>query len=149
VGRPSRDMDGDRGEPEDASPERGTKHGSRVDEEMKKEFGAIPAEGSTEERDEFRHMEGLTDDDPSYDRTSGSPPGANLSVEEAEKRSDLARAVRSATFPTDKHALVEAARSDGAPDREVQMLGRLPDGRRFENFQEVWEALGGSSEERD
>ncbi|MDQ3990902.1 MAG: DUF2795 domain-containing protein [Actinomycetota bacterium] len=35
-----------------------------------------------------------------------------------------------------------------APQRVLDQLGRLPQGRSFQNVQEVWEAIGGPVEHR-
>ncbi len=126
--------------------DRETKHGPRLDEQMKKEAGSIPAEGATEKREEYHRTEGLTDEDrtPTTD-TPGTP--SNLSPEELELRSDIARYLVPSVFPADKSVLLETARETQAPDMVRQTLERLPEGE-FENVQAIWEALGGSAEER-
>jgi hypothetical protein len=126
--------------------DRETKHGPRLDEQMKKEAGSIPAEGAAEKREEYRRTEGLTDEDrtPTTD-TPGSP--SNLSPAEVELRSDIARYLVPSAFPADKAELLETARESQAPDLVLGTLERLPEGQ-FENVQAVWEALGGSAEER-
>jgi hypothetical protein len=125
--------------------ERETKHGPRLDEQLKKETGSIPAEGATEKREEYHRVEGLTDEDPGGIPEPGTPSG--MSPEDVELRSDLARYLVPSAFPADKATLITTARENNAPNLVLRTLDRLGEGE-FENVQAVWEALGGSVEER-
>jgi hypothetical protein len=66
---------------------------------------------------------------------------------DVEGRAELARFVRPSAFPATAAELLRVARDEGAPDRVVGELERLRSGsnggeRRFENVQDVWQALG-------
>jgi hypothetical protein len=125
--------------------DRETKHGPRLDEQLKKEAGSIPAEGAAEKREEYRRTEGLSDEDRGGIPEPGTPRG--MSPDEDELRSDLARYLVPSSFPADKATLISTAKENNAPDLVLRTLERLGEGE-FENVQGVWEALGGNVEER-
>jgi len=77
----------------------------------------------------------------------GTPPG--MEPEDVEGRSELARWVQPSVFPADRQALLDSAAETGAPDHVTALLGKLPDGRPFENVQDVWRTLGGGTEDVD
>jgi uncharacterized protein DUF2795 len=127
--------------------ERETKRGPRMDEQLKKEAGSIPADGAVEGREEYHRTEGPTDEDLVDAEASRANPGAGLSQDEVELRSDIARFLQPSVFPATPDALLKSAEDSHAPDAITGLLKRLPD-REFENVQAVWEALGGEVEER-
>ncbi|MBA3619472.1 MAG: DUF2795 domain-containing protein [Acidothermales bacterium] len=132
--------------------ERGSdKHGRLRDEAMKAEVqGAMKAERSTHV-EEWRDPEPSGEDQPDVSRvpdgtfTGGVPDG--MAPEDVEGRNDLARSLDRADFPADKEAVLEAAARHHAPDRVIETLRRLPDGEVFTSVGEVWQALGGGSEQ--
>lgn len=73
---------------------------------------------------------------------------SSLDANEAEQRSEIATSLKQTIFPADKSALLEDARANYAEDRVIARLQQLPENGRFENVQQVWEALGGSEEHR-
>jgi len=74
---------------------------------------------------------------------SGTAPG------DLERRSALAEALGKEVWPADRDALVAKAEDVAAPDGVVAQLRRLPEGRQFENVQDVAQALGlGTEQER-
>ena len=74
---------------------------------------------------------------------SGTDPG------DLDRRSALAEALGKEVWPADGAALVAKAEEASAPDGVLAQLRRLPDGRQFENVQEVAQALGvGTEQER-
>lgn len=73
---------------------------------------------------------------------------SSLDPNQAEQRSEIAISLKQTIFPADKPTLLKDARANFAEDRVIARLEQLPDGERFENVQQVWEALGGSEEHR-
>jgi hypothetical protein len=103
--------------------ERGSdKHSPRVDDAMESDVSGLLTGG----------------------RTSG-PHGSNLSHDEIERRTELARHLRPGVFPARPGELVETAVAAHAPDWVVTRLDSLPDGL-YDHFEAVWEALGGDED---
>ena len=127
--------------------ERETKRNPRLDDQLKKEAGSIPGEGAVEGREEYRRIEGPTDEDLVEAEAARVQPGEGLSQDEVELRSDIARFLQPSVFPAGADELIKSAEEQHAPDAILSLLKRLPDGE-FENVQAVWEALGGDVEER-
>jgi len=65
-----------------------------------------------------------------------------------ERRAALAEALGKEVWPADRDTLVGKAQESNAPDRVLNDLRRLPDGQRFENVQEVAQALGLGTEQQ-
>jgi hypothetical protein len=65
-----------------------------------------------------------------------------------ERRAALAEALGKEVWPADRDTLVAKAEEGTAPDAVLAQLRRLPEGRRFDNVQEVAEALGLGTEQR-
>jgi hypothetical protein len=78
----------------------------------------------------------------------GRATAASLDLDEAEARADLARFLTPSAFPADREALLADARGNHAPEVVLERLQALPEGRTFENVQDVWAALGGTVEHR-
>ena len=76
----------------------------------------------------------------------GTPPGTD--DRDIERRSALAEALGKEVWPADRDTLVAKAQEANAPDRVLDDLRRLPGGRRFENVQEVAQALGLGTEQQ-
>ena len=133
--------------------ERGSdKHGSRLDEDLKQATRSV-VQGSTEARaDENREQEGPADGEPTPDaRVAGGlrqSDGAFPTDDELEARTDLARHLDPSVFPADRGTLVTSAQRNFAPDWVVEALGALSPDETYANTEAVWEALGGSREER-
>ena len=103
--------------------ERSTKHSPRVDEELEHEMqGMVKAEHS-----------GST-------LVGGTPVG--MDADAVAARSELARWLDRADFPSSGPRLVAAARAHGAPDPVVAELSTLPDGEAYERVGDVVRALG-------
>jgi Protein of unknown function (DUF2795) len=113
------------------------KHGSRIDEEMKHETRGLEQGAPVEPRaEESRQQEPAAEGE--------MAPDARPDVETlAEARAELARHLEPSVFPAAKESLLESASSQGAPNAVIGTLQRLPDGKTFRTFEEVWEALGG------
>lgn len=133
--------------------ERGaTKHSPRLDDELARDVESITDGAPVESRaDEGRLQEGPTGAEPVPDArlaTSQEPPPGALSHDDVERRSELAIALRPGAFPASADALHAVAREQHAPPWVLQALAHLPTDREFENVAQVWEALGGHTEER-
>jgi hypothetical protein len=61
----------------------------------------------------------------------------------AKPGGELARHVEPSVFPTDKEGLLASASRQTAPQDVMATSARLPDGKTFQTFEEVWETLGG------
>src|SRR5438045_3462380 len=122
--------------------ERGSaKHSPRLDEQLKGEVESLTRGAPVEARaDEWRQMEAAAEGEPE--------PDGLVSVDDAELRSLLAFSVRPSVFPGDRERLIEAAREEGAEQRVIDWLQRLPAARTFPTVQSVWDELGGTHEQR-
>jgi hypothetical protein len=65
-----------------------------------------------------------------------------------ERRAALAEALGKEVWPADRDTLVAKAEEGTAPDAVLAQLRRLPEGRTFDNVQDVAEALGLGTEQR-
>ncbi|WP_346622855.1 DUF2795 domain-containing protein [Blastococcus montanus] len=76
----------------------------------------------------------------------GTPSGT--SERDIERRAALAESLGKEVWPADRDALIAKAQEGPAPDRVLSDLQRLPAGQRFENVQQVAEALGLGTEQQ-
>ena len=65
-----------------------------------------------------------------------------------ERRAALAEALGKEVWPADRDALVGKAQEGNASDAVLAQLRRLPEGRQFENVQDVAQALGLGTEQQ-
>jgi hypothetical protein len=65
-----------------------------------------------------------------------------------ERRAALAEALGKEVWPADRDTLVAKAQESNAPDNVLSRLRRLPEGRQFENVQDVAQALGLGTEQQ-
>ena len=131
--------------------ERGSvQHGARLDDELAEGSEGLTtgAPVSARDRDDL-DPEAPTPDEfdmaavrPDLDALDAIAPGEFIA------RSELARWLLPSSFPGHAPALLEGARSLGAPDDVVVLLEQLDPAVRFEAFGEVWRALGGVVETR-
>jgi hypothetical protein len=126
--------------------ERSTKHSPRVDEELEHELqGMLRSEHSTR-AEEWREVEPSAEGDPDIDANpdgtlvGGTPVG--MDADAVVARTELARWLDRADFPSTGPGLVEAARDHRAPDAVVAELEKLPDGDTYERIGDVVRALG-------
>lgn len=113
-----------------------TKHGPNLDEQMEDEVKDSNVAGGVESRArEDRVLEDATD-----------RPFEGLRSE--TQRSVIARYLRPSIFPADKQAVLREAEDNHAVEGVVRVLRELPEGRRFQNVEAVWETLGGYEEKR-
>src|SRR2546421_7922438 len=123
--------------------ERGsTQHSARVDEELHKETESLLRGSPVEARaEDWRRMEPPADGEPF--------PDAHVTVGDVELRSLLAISLRPSAFPGDRAGLLAVAEEEHAEDRVLDWLGSLPATQTFPNVEAVWEALGGTKEQRE
>jgi hypothetical protein len=110
------------------------KHGARLDDDLQKD-----TRGGEDARERLRaddarpdvvqQQEGVLDD------------------ADAERRSELARAIEPGIFPARPAELEASAAGNFASDGIIRALQALPD-RVYENVQDVWSTLGGPVEEK-
>ena len=99
--------------------ERSSKHGPRMDDAMAAEAGETRVEESREKE----------------------PVDTAVPDDDVELRSELAKRLRMSAFPADRRALEQVATEEQAPNHILALIRRLPDGRTFENTEDVWRAV--------
>jgi hypothetical protein len=129
--------------------ERGSdKHSPMLDEALKHDTASIVQGGRESRSDEFREQEGPAEGEPTPDALingGGEIPGAGLSLDDVEGRSELARYLEHGQFPAHPEELAAHAQGRHAPDAVVEQLQQAPD-RLYENVAQLWDALGGRNE---
>ncbi|MDP9240431.1 MAG: DUF2795 domain-containing protein [Actinomycetota bacterium] len=70
-----------------------------------------------------------------------------MTEEDVAARAELGSYIGRA-YPADRATLLERASENNAPDHVLDELRRLPEGRTFENLNDVWTALGHHVEQR-
>ena len=131
--------------------ERNTTHGFRIDDEMARETASLTKGAPIESRvEEWREAEPSGEDQPVADGilNGDARESVGMGHDELELRSELAKRLRKSAFPANRQTLEEIARDEQAPGPILDLLRRLPDGRTYENTQDVWTTLGGHVEER-
>lgn len=126
--------------------QRSTKHSPRVDDELEHEVEGMVRGGHATRAEEWRDPEPVAegepdiDADPSGTLVGGTPVG--MDADAVVARTELARWLDRADFPSTGADLAEAARDHRAPDAVVAELERLPGGDTFERIGDVVRALG-------
>lgn len=133
--------------------ERGsTKHRAQLDESMTTEVAGITHGAPVESRaDESREAEPFDTVELGSDIRDDVPEPATpaaIAHEEVTARSEIARFIPPSTYPASADELLAAARSEGATDPVLAVLGRLDASRHYETLQQIWESLGGDTEHR-
>jgi Protein of unknown function (DUF2795) len=132
--------------------ERSSKHGPHVDEAMKHDVEGAVRAGRSTRAEEWKDPEPFVEDQPDPDRapettlTGGTPPG--MTPEDVELRARIASYLGKDVYPAERDELVVRMTERQAPDRLRDMVAGLPAGRRFDNMNEVAEALGLGVESR-
>jgi hypothetical protein len=121
--------------------ERGSsKHGTRLDEEMKREVRGT-VQGVTGGRaEEWKMAEPAGEDQPDANR-----------IPNVEEQNDLSRFgsyIGLSSMPGDRRAIRRGAETLGAPTDVLADLDRLPEGVVFRTVTEIWAALGRGPAER-
>jgi hypothetical protein len=126
--------------------QRSTKHSPRVDDELEHDIQGMVRGNHSTRAEEWRDPEPVAegepdiDADPSGTLVGGTPVG--MDADAVVARSELARWLDRADFPSTGPALVEAARDHRAPEVVVAELERLPAGDTYERIGDVVRALG-------
>jgi hypothetical protein len=122
-----------------------TKHGARLDEELKAETQSLERGAPVESRaEEWRVKEDVAHDER---EASGRERPHAPDPDEVAERSEISRHLRLSTFPADRDALLRDARENNAPEHVLADLDRLPAGTTFGTVHELWAALGGTVEQ--
>ncbi|MEI4270245.1 DUF2795 domain-containing protein [Klenkia sp. LSe6-5] len=135
--------------PGDGRQETGT-HGARVDDVLAAETEGITRSGREGRAHESREVQPSGEDQPDVDLapdstlTGGTPVGIDAAT--VQLRTELARWLDRADFPSTGADLVEAARDHRAPDAVADELARLPAGESYRTVGEVVRALGHGTE---
>jgi Protein of unknown function (DUF2795) len=125
---------------------RSTKHSARLDDEMQHEVEGMVRSGRSTHAEEWTDPEPPAEGEPDVDAApdgtmvGGTPAG--MDADAVVARTELARWLDRADFPSTGPQLVEAARDHRAPDAVVAELERLPGGETYERIGDVVRALG-------
>jgi hypothetical protein len=117
-----------------------------VDDELEHEVQGMVRSGRTTRAEEWRDPEPAAEGEPDVDAdpagtlVGGTPVG--MDADAVVARTELARWLDRADFPSTGADLVEAARNHRAPDAVVAEFERLPAGDTFERIGDVVRALG-------
>jgi hypothetical protein len=132
-------------------PDKSSKHGPRLDDQMKHETeGLVRGDGPTH-AEEFKDPEPVGTDtgrdptSPGTARPGAAPPG--MTPEDVAERSAMAQVLVGVAYPATPRALAAHALGQGAPDVAVTALEQLPE-RRYRNFADVAEQLDQGHEDR-
>jgi hypothetical protein len=126
--------------------QRSTKHSPRLDDELQHEVEGMVRSGRSTHAEEWADPEPSAEGEPDVDvapggtLVGGTPVG--MDADAVVVRTELARWLDRADFPSTGPQLVEAARDHRAPDAVVAELERLPDGETYERIGDVVRALG-------
>ena len=122
------------------------KTGPVRDDELKQEMQGELRAGRSTHMEEEQEPQPSGEDQPDVDRapnttlTGGTPPGMDQG--DVELRNELARHLGRSLYPADRDAVLETLRENNAPDRLLDLAGRLPAGQEFRNVQDIARALG-------
>lgn len=131
--------------------ERGSnKHSRRLDEEMNHEAGSLIQSGQTETRSDTSLVkEGLLPDEQPMAGAPAmhdAPAPGQLTDQQVEQRSELARVLEPHIFPATRDDLLSCAAQHDASETVTDLLRALDDKVHFQTVASVWEASGGSME---
>ncbi len=126
-----------------------TKHGPRVDDQLKHELGAMtqgaPAESRVEEE---REQEAPSDGEPTATSRPERDDFYGLGPDAPTARREISRHLGLHVFPAGRDALIDQARTEGAGEQVIDALRNLPTDREFATVYDVTETLGLHAEER-
>ena len=124
-----------------------TKHGPRLDDELKHETLSLEQGAPIEARvDEAREKEGPGEEDRDVDARTAP---AALGADPTEARRELSRHLRPSAFPAARWELISEARRNDAPQPVLEALARLPEHVEYHTAHEVWAALTGEPDVRE
>jgi uncharacterized protein DUF2795 len=132
---------------EDPVDGRSDKHGPRLDDALSSEAEPLERGGPESGRiEDHRMTEAPGTGRPPADPAAAGESGDDLGPMGVRSRSELARHLEPHVFPAAREELLASVRDRPGAEEVVQVLRRLPEGARFENVQDVWEALGGGED---
>jgi hypothetical protein len=112
--------------------ERGSdKHGARVDEELSKETRGLVQGGHDTRAEEWRSAEPSGEDQPDVSVDPGS----------VDDRAELAGLLGKEIWPATGAMLQRRVREQHGPDRIIDLVDRIPEGRVFDNLADLWDSL--------
>jgi Protein of unknown function (DUF2795) len=119
-----------------------TKHGPRLDEQLKRETRSLEQGAPLEPRaQEWREHEPSGELDRDVDTRPRAP--GTLGSDEVEARRELSRHLRARVFPADRTALLAEAEEQQAPQAVSDALSHLPADVVYATVHEVWAGLQG------
>ncbi|HEX2312655.1 MAG TPA: DUF2795 domain-containing protein [Thermomonospora sp.] len=129
-------------------PRDSSKHGPRLDEEMRHETEGMVRGGGATHTEEWRQTE-------SADEPPGSvqmPPerqggGADMTAREVEWRSEIAQVLAPLEYPADRGRILSFLEARHAPDNIITAMTGLPKDRQFRNVGEIARAIGVHTEQ--
>ncbi|GAB1338779.1 hypothetical protein ACE1SV_53690 [Streptomyces sp. E-15] len=113
------------------------------DDEMKHELEGLLRSGHPTRTEEWHDPEPAADDDPEV--WSGPVGGRGSPARLERTRLELARHLTRHTFPAKPGELARALRRGNAPGGLIDAVAGLPHGDRYENVQQLAEALAGGA----
>ena len=133
--------------------ERGSdKHSPMVDDQLKHETEGLVRSGHSTHAEEWKDAEPSGEDQPDADLApsgtlaGGTPEG--MAADDVEGRAELAGFIGKEAYPMVREQVLDLVIDGNAPTRVVDLVRRLPSGREFHNVREIWEAVGGSTEQQ-
>jgi hypothetical protein len=131
--------------------ERGSdKHSPMRDDQMKHDTEGLIRGGRSTHAEEWKDPEPSGDDQPDADRVpdatlhGGTPEG--MTADDVEGRAEIATYLGKDSYPMVREQILDLVIDRQAPDRVIDLVRRLPSGREFHNVNEIWTAVGGSTE---
>ncbi|MFF3918921.1 DUF2795 domain-containing protein [Streptomyces sp. NPDC001852] len=113
------------------------------DDEMKHELRGLLRSGHPTRVEEWHDPEPAADDDPEV--WSGPVGGLGSPASLERMRSELARTLSRGSFPATARDLARTLRRHSAPTPLVDAVATLPHSARYENVQQLAEALAGGA----
>jgi hypothetical protein len=128
--------------------ERGSdKHSARMDDALEAEVRGMMTAGRETRGEDWNSPEPSGEDQPDVDLVpdgtlaGGVPDG--MTEDDIELRSEIASSLGKECWPCDAEQLLFKAAEMNATERVLNTLRELPQGRVFQNMQEVWAELSG------
>jgi hypothetical protein len=133
--------------------ERGSdKHSPLRDDQLKHETEGLVRGGHGTHAEEWKDAEPSGEDQPDSDLDpagtlhGGTPAG--MEPDDVEGRAEVASFIGKDCYPMVREQVIDLVMDRNAPTRVVDLVRRLPSGREFHNVNEIWEAVGGSTEQQ-
>ncbi len=131
--------------------ERGSdKHSARMDDALEAEVRGMMTAGRETRGEDWNSAEPSGENQPDVDLApdgtlaGGVPDG--MTEQDVADRSELASYLGKECWPATGAVLLEKATEMNAPELVLNRLRGLPEGRLFDNVQDVWSALQGGVE---